>query len=260
MVGLPVITGVKCLLLSCEFESPLPKDGSLQVDWQAGNIKLKGLKLNPLGLPIWRIGALQEPHVYGFNPIAPLTSLYPFGDYTSISQPSFPTPEDTARESFTYKVQGYFTERNFFDREWITEWGPFRIKLDAFGAYFQNPLTYAIPPLELTPLNWIPFRNWTPDLFYQPNIVLASKIDAPVIEQFIKGATSILKYKPSEIGSLRYYFYFQTTTNVDISPITTNNFFGTMTVKYNQDVGTERLKWAQRFQNPKQTSCPFLNV
>ena len=257
--GVPIITGVRCRLLCCEFESPLPSDGKLQVDWQAGNPKIKGLKLNPAGLPIWRIGALQEPHVYGSTPIASLTSLNPLGDYTAISQPSFPTPEDSAGETFTYKVQGYFTERNFFDREWITQWGPFRIKVDAFGAYFQNPATYAIPPLELTPFNWIPFENWTPDLFYQPNLGLANKIDAPTIERFIKGATTILQYKPSEIGSLRFYFYFQTTTNVDISPITTNNFFGTLTVKYNQDVGTERLNWALRKQNPKQDSCPFLD-
>ena len=248
--GVPLIGGVTCRLLSCEFESPLPTDGSLKVDFENGSPKLKALKLNPLGLPIWRLGALQEPHVYGNTGIIPLTSLNPIGDI--FTGPPAPV--------FNYNIQGYFTERNFFDREWITQWGPFRIKLDAFGAYFQNPLTYAIPPLELTPLNWIPFNSWTPDLFYQPNIGLASKIDAPLIESYIKGATSILKYKPSEIGSLRYYFYFRTETNVSFNPITTNDFFGMLTVKYNQDVGSERLKWAQRFQNPKQTSCPFLNV
>lgn len=247
--GVPLIASVRCQLLSCEFESPLPTDGSLQVDFADGKPKLKALKLNPAGLPIWRLGALQEPHVYGSVSPLPLTALNPIGDI--LSGPPLPV--------FAYNIQGYFTERNFFDREWITQWGPFRIKLDAFGAYFQNPLTYAIPPLELTPFNWIPFNSWTPDLFYQPNIGLASKIDAPLIERYIKGATSILKYKPSEIGSLRYYFYFRTETNVSFNPFTNNDFFATLTVKYNQDVGSERLKWAQRFQNPKQTSCPFLN-
>jgi hypothetical protein len=250
--GFTKITG---RLVECTLESPLAVDGKnkTKVSVENGNIKVEsaGLTLKDSGKAIWKAGAFQEPFIYG--PALPDGTSFPrMDDPRGVSIGEEFVPGGLGPIA-TYTFGGYFTERNFFDREWITSWGPFNFKVDCFGAYVQNPVS-TLSPIEISDLEWIRVRSWTPDQFYQENITLANKFDANVVQQFIQGATSIVNAKQSEIGSLRFYFQF--TVKTDAPSLPAETIYATLTVKYNQDVGTERLKWALKRQNPDQQDPP----
>jgi hypothetical protein len=239
--GPTLIVQVNARLLSCQLESPLPIDGKKRTDVKNGKSLATEAKFASVGQAIWSAGNFKEPFVIGsgfpgrMDNALGTTMLYP------------------GVEEAEFKVSGYFTERNFFDREWITKWGPLSVKCDAFGAYLQNPLKPLLNPLEIKFLDWIPITTWTPDQFYQENIGLASKFDANIIQPYINRCTNVISYKPSEISSLRYYFLFTVYTNKGLAKST----YGSLTVKYNQDVGDKRLQYALKRENPKQKTCPF---
>jgi hypothetical protein len=239
-----LITSITAKLLSCRLESPLPKDGKQRTDVKNGKAVAAPAKFATVGQVIWSPGNFKEPFIFGSG--FPGKMDLPTGTTMSYGP---------GVEEADFKVFGYFTERNFFDREWITKWGPLSVKCDAFGAYLQNPLKPLLNPLDIRLVDWIRIAAWTPDQFYQENIGLASKIDANIIQRYINRCTNVVSYKPSEISSLRYYFLFTATTNKLLSKST----YGCLTVKYNQDLGDKRLKLALERQNPKQITCPFTN-
>ena len=238
-----LITSVNAKLLSCQLESPLPIDGKQRTDVVNGKSVASTAKFSTVGQAVWSIGSFKEPFIMG--------SGFP-GKMDTAGGTTMQYLGGVPEAPFT--VSGYFTERNFFDREWITKWGPLSVKVDAFGAYVQNPLKPYLNPLGISELDWIRINTWTPDLFYQENLALASKFDANIVQGYINRCTNVVSYKPSEISSLRFYFMFTATTN----KLTSKATYGCLTVKYNQDLGDERLKWALRRQNPKQKTCPFV--
>jgi len=260
---IPTIVSVTGRMTNCVFESPLPQDGDKRTEVDSkGKIVTKGIKLASAGSAIWSVGAFQEPYVLGPSNVPEANRMdNPLG-VTYSTPGSFVGGTGFGSgnvggfgESVTYTFGGYFTERNFFDREWIVQWGKYFVKIDCFGVYVLKP-TVTKNPLSVTdPTDWVSIGAWTPDEFYQRNISLANKFDGPVVETFISGAKEILKYKPSEIGSLRYYFVF--TTETLAGPFTlTSTHLANLTVKYNQDTGAERLRFTQLKLNRKRTTLP----
>ena len=236
-----LITSVTGKLISCQLESPLPVDGKKRTDFTKGKAAASAAKFAATGQAIWSAGSFKEPFIIGSGFPGKMEGT----GTTMTYAPGVPAA--------LFTVSGYFTERNFFDREWITKWGPLAVKLDCFGAYLQNPLKPLLNPLDITFLDWIPIAGWTPDQFYQENIALASRLDANIIQRYLTGCTNVVSYKPSEISSLRYYFLFTAFTNKGTSKST----YGCLTVKYNQDLSDKRMEVALKRQNPKQTTCPF---
>lgn len=257
----PTITSVTGRMTNCVFESPLPTDGDKQTTVDSkGKIVSKGLKLNPAGTAIWAVGAMQEPYVIGPSNIPQANRMdNPLG--VTISAPGGWSGLNGGYnfggfgEEVTYTFGGYFTERNFFDREWIVQWDKFFVKVDCFGCYILKPTVTKNPLAVTDPTDWINIASWSPDEFYQKNIGLANKFDGPIVEPFIFGAKEIIKYKPSEIGSLRFYFVL--TTQTQAGPFTwSSNHLLNLTVKYNQDTGAERLNFSRLKLNRKRTTLP----
>jgi len=279
--GTAEIMSIRCIFLSCELESPIKgKDSDNQTAYKKINSRTgKAYNQKPKinngdyydeAKENWTPGKMLEPFIFGAGSPVPLSVLSVVGGDVVLPVNNAPSlgPE------FTYIISGYVTERHFFDREWITEWGvrtngtslPYRIKTDVYGAYFQDPNTYSnagnvgtdIPPDQLEDKHWIKFASWGIDDYYEDWIGDAERIDNPRIERYIRGATRIIQYKPSEIGSLRFYFYFYVETDV-VSPLSINDHVCHFTVKYNQQIADKRLQWAQNEINPDQKRCPFLS-
>lgn len=274
------IISVRSIFLGCELESPLKgKDADNATEYRYVNSRTgKAYKRKPKinnsdyydeAKQVWKPVLCQEPAVFGITPV-PMSALAPAG-----GEVIYPiSPATSLGTEFTYFITGYFTERNFFDREWITEWGvktdgtslPYRIKVDCYGAYFQDPNTYSnagnsgtdIAATELEDKHWIKFADWNVDDFYESDIGKAGVIDNPRIERYVRGATKVLQYKPSEIGSLRFYFYFYVEADT-YSPVSILDHFCHLTVKYNNKIAEQRIKYMETEEDPNQKRCPFLN-
>lgn len=238
------IISIRGALLSCVLESPLPiadGDNRTVVD-NVGNIASASFKLPSALVGFWQPGLFKEPLVLGSSgagvvPVPAPMGISPAGTVYSPAGGFGPTA--------IYTISGYFTERNFFDREWIISIGGYPVKLNAEGLYILKPQFKNFNPLKATNLdNWAIIKSWSPDLFYNPNIATAKIFDGPVIEGYITGASGITMYKPSEIGSLRFYFRFDVDALVNGAVISTP-IFAHMSVKYNQDLGPFRLIQAQ---------------
>jgi hypothetical protein len=274
------IFSVRSIFLGCELESPIKgKDDDnatayRYTDSRTGKSYKKKPKINYSDYYddaklLWKPALCQEPAVFGVLPV-PMSVVATLGG--EVIYPTAPAP--SLGLEFTYFITGYFTERNFFDREWITEWGvitdgtslPYRIKVDCFGAYFQDPNTYTnagnkgtdIAATELEDKHWIKFTSWDVDDFYEPDFGKATWIDNSRIERYVRGATKVLQYKPSEIGSLRFYFYFYVEADV-YSPISIMDHICHLTVKYNNKIAEERIKYMYAEEDANQKRCPFLN-
>lgn len=238
------IISIRGALLSCVLESPLPTvDGDNRTVINAvGEIASGTFKLPSNLVGFWQPGLFKEPLVLGSSgagvvPVPAPMGISPNGTVYS--------PVGGFGPTGIYTISGYFTERNFFDREWIISVGGYPVKLNAGGLSILKPQFKSLNPLSATnPSNWAIIKEWSPDLFYNPNIATARIFDGPVIEGYITGASGITMYKPSEIGSLRFYFRFDVDSFVNGAVVTTP-INAHMSVKYNQDLGSYRLIQAQ---------------
>lgn len=136
-------------------------------------------------------------------------------------------------------ISGYFTERNFYDREWVVSY------FNAVARFTSNGLFYA--PLENFPKN-LPFdiKNINIPLpssvnintFYPFSISNAYTYDAEVLQSYFP-VSQVISYKPSEIKKLRFYFEGSIFSNKGVFPFTAH-----MTVQQNQKAANERLRYA----------------
>lgn len=245
---LETIITVTCKMTECKVEAPQPFDNPSITEpdpKNPGKAKLRLPKFEPSNLAYYKGPLFFEPKILGQTSGAFVSISEVEGITSYAGGPGIPQ---------NYTVKGYFTERNFYDREWIVQWAFLLYKINSKGVYWNAPLLDQLIG-SMTGINkakWFYAKSWTPDLFFQPKKELAKKYDGPGTEQYIKGAKKIIQYKPSEIGSLRFYFTFTCTTN--FPGASTEIFEATMSVKYNTEFGAERLKLAQRKQNDKATS------
>ena len=241
--NLESIISISCQVTNCAVEAPQPFDSFTNVEpgSKPGTIKLSLPKFEPNRLLYHSAPLFNEPFVLGQASAggAGFVSISKVPGLVTIAAPIAGTPQ-------TYTIKGYFTERNFFDREWVTEFGFLKYRVNANGVYWNSSLLNTLlGMLGINKLPWILRTKWTPDQFFQPTAEAAKKYDSPQVTPFIKGASKIYQYKPSEIGSIRFYFTFTVITDMP-PPLNVEIFTATMSVKYNTEYGTERLKFARK--------------
>lgn len=243
---LEAITSISCRLKECKVESPLATDNFSIVEPdpnKPGKVKLSLPKFDPKRLVYHSQAQFFEPKILG-------------NGRSICDSPSIQTYTATPGVNQIYTVSGYYTERNFFDREWIVQWDFLLYKINANGVYWNAPLLDQLVG-SMTGINkaiWIHSGSWTPNEFYQLTKEQAKRYDSSKVQKYIKGAKKIIQYKPSEIGSLRFYYEFTCVT--DYPGASTETFEATMSVKYNTQYGADRLKVAQKKEGSSTTSTP----
>jgi hypothetical protein len=243
------IISVSCKMTKCEVEAPLYFDNPSITEpdeKNPGKAKIRLPKFDPSRLAYYKGSLFFEPKVTGQSS----------GNFLSVCATEALNlyAGSLPGQTQLYSLKGYFTERNFYDREWIVQWQFLLYKLNSKGVYWNCPLVDQLvgSMVGINKAIWIHSIAWSPNEFFQPDKSLAKRYDGPQTEKYIKGAKKIIQYKPSEIGSLRFYFTFKCTT--DFPGASTETFEATMSVKYNTEIGAERLKFAQKSQRDKATS------
>lgn len=243
---LEAISSISCKLKECKVESPQPFDNFSIVEPdpnKPGKVKLSLPKFEPNRLVYHSEAQFFEPKILG-NGISICKS------------PSVKNFPGVPGANQIYTLSGYYTERNFFDREWIVQWDFLLYKINANGVYWNAPLLDQLVG-SMTGINkaiWINSTTWTPNEFYQLTKEQAKRYDSNLVQKYIKGAKKIIQYKPSEIGSIRFYYEFTCTT--DYPGQSSEKFEATMSVKYNTQYGADRLKVAQKKEGSSTTSTP----
>jgi hypothetical protein len=209
-VGGEYITGIDISFLTCICEDPLPgADTTRSAD---GPLKIKAS-------PYWAPGLFLEP----------LVNIFPgVGGSPAI-------------------ITGYFTERNFYDREIVVSY------LNAIAKFNCNGFFYA--PLAKFPTN-LPFNlkkiniplpsNVNVNTFYPLSIATAYKTESEILESYFSSIGQVISYKGTDIKKLRFFFNVSITSNTGIYSSTAY-----MIVQYNQKAANKRLQFLLKRKNPK---------
>jgi hypothetical protein len=200
-----VISTITTTLRYCILEDPLP--GASTTRSQNGKLEIKAS-------PFWAPGLFLEPLV--------------------ISTPGTGATPST--------ISGYFTERNFYDREIVVSY------LNAVARFTSNGFFYA--PLETFPvklpfdLNKIKFQlpsSVNVNTFYPLSISAAYKTESEILENYFSSVGQVISYKGTDIKKLRFFFDVTIISNKGVFPSTAY-----MIVQYNQKAANERLKFLLR--------------
>lgn len=198
---LEVITSLTITLKSCVLEDPLP--GSETTRSLDAPLKIKVS-------PFWAPGLFLEPLVV-----------------------------TTPGAGGVCTISGYFTERNWYDREIVVSY------LNAVTRFTSDGFFYA--PLENFPTN-LPFdlkkiniplpSGVNINTFYPLTIAAAYKTESEILEGYFNSIGQVISYKGTDIKKLRFYFDVVITSTLGTYPSTAY-----MIVQYNQKAANERLKF-----------------
>jgi hypothetical protein len=212
---LEVINGLTITLKYCICEDPLPG---------VPTTKSLDAKLNIKASPYWLPGLFFEPLVL-INP--------GIGGSPAI-------------------ISGYFTERNWYDREIVVSY------FNAIAKFTSDGFFYA--PLERFP-NKLPFdlkkiriplpSSVNVNTFYPLSVAAANKTESELVEPYLRSIGQVVSYKGTEIKKLRFFFDVVITSTNGVFPSTAY-----MIVQYNQKAANERLKYLFKKKNP----FAFLNI
>jgi hypothetical protein len=199
---LEVINGLTITLKYCICEDPLPG---------VPTTRSLDAKLNIKASPYWLPGLFFEPLVL-INP--------GIGGSPAI-------------------ISGYFTERNWYDREIVVSY------LNVITKFTSDGFFYA--PLENFPKN-LPFdlskikiplpSGVNVNTFYPLSIGAAYTTESEILEPYFKAIGQVVSYKGTDIKKLRFFFDVVITSNFGVYPSTAY-----MIVQYNQKAANERLKF-----------------
>lgn len=179
--------------IACMLEDPLPSTESIK-----DTLRSLGKFLRVGISPWWAPGPLFiEPFITTSNVQPPLlpspVSQSPAG--TGIGYPLF-----------TSRINGYYTDRNFWDRQWILQERDVIAKYNSFGR-FTKPWK---PGREQLPLDELSINQFQPSAinpytWFSSNLITAGCAE-DVMLPYIRCADQILQYKPTEIRALRFYY------------------------------------------------------
>lgn len=177
--------------IACFLEDPLPSlkfPDTLRSLEQAIRIGIS---------PWWAPGLFFEPFVNATPVTAPVVPS-PVSQTPAGTGPGYPT--------FTVKIGGYYTERNWTDREWILKERDVIAKYNINGRFTKpwrdDKQEY---PIDTLSINQPAPSIITPFTFYGTNIITSSTIEE-VMLPYIRCAEHVMSYKPSEIRAMRFYF------------------------------------------------------
>lgn len=197
-----VITNITITLKYCILEDPLPGAATTR--------SLDG-KLDIKISPFWATGLFLEPLIVC-------------------------TPGPVAT------ISGYFTERNFYDREIVVSY------LNAVTKFTSSGFFYA--PLENFPNN-LPFdlkkikiplpSGVNINTFYPLTVGAAYTTESEILEPYFSSIGQVISYKGTDIKKLRFFFDVIISSSTGVYPSTAY-----MIAQYNQKAANERLKFLLR--------------
>lgn len=135
-------------------------------------------------------------------------------------------------------ISGYFTERNFYDREWILQYENAIARFTSEGITFTDDKK-TFGNFTLRALTGTLSSSINVNTFYPVNIANAYTFGPEIMQGYINTAERIISYKPSEIKKLRFYFSVTVYSNLGVYPFTAH-----MTVQNNQKAAQSRLEYA----------------
>ena len=162
----------------------------------------------------------------------------------------------------TATIGGYYTEKSFYDREWVLKFPDVIAKISGAGVRY---LRYEdIPqgvPFDPTLFDSAPLApsSITPATWFAATKADAEILDAPQMAKYIEQSSGVVSYKGSEIRKLRF-FYIITITSV-VPPATipiTTTIPAFMTVQNNSSWTEKRLTYA--LNTPKAPSPLVLGL
>jgi len=151
-------------------------------------------------------------------------------------------------------ISGYFSERNFYDREWLLRLPDSIVKVSGNGVQYETLEVIKAQEELFDPSMLVKTypSGISAENFYPLSFADAKLYDAAVMEEWIKRCSDIISYKPSDIMKLRVFF--------DITIVSSaGTFLSTahMTVQNDQDTAIDRLEYA--INTPK-LPRPLFNV
>jgi len=209
--------------VACIIEDPLP---SIDIDKPAESFRSLA---EPARIGIWpfwapnpgfgKLGPLFfEPFIFNDNPerIVPFS---PPGDCYGRSGTGA-SISGTGLLKLRATTAGYYTDRNFFDRQWILKEREFIRKYNMNGR-FEMPWRPDRASFPIDPNNIKKFVSSpiTPYTFFSTNIVTGNCAE-DVMMPYLRCADHIMHYKPTEIKALRFY-YFAISQTVTYDPVNT---------------------------------------
>jgi len=178
--------------IACMLEDPLPSKESIQETLRSlGKFLRVGIS------PWWAPGLFIEPFITTSNVQPP-----------ALPSPVSQTPAGTGNgyPLFTSRINGYYTDRNFWDRQWILQERDVIAKYNSFGRFTKpwKPGREQFPLDELS-INQFQPSGITPFTWFSSNLITAGCAE-DVMLPYIRCADQILSYKPTEIRALRFYY------------------------------------------------------
>lgn len=163
--------------------------------------------------PWWAPGLFFEPYVSAFDS----SSLIDAGTGLPIVSPeglSYPIPPSPVTVSpsgdgpgwtfYNTKISGYYTERNWTDREWILKHRDVYARYNINGR-FTMPGNKVKMPLYRENIKDLRASAITPYTFFSQSVFTAGCIEE-VMLPYLRCAEQIIQWKPSEIKMMRFYF------------------------------------------------------
>lgn len=106
---------------------------------------------------------------------------------------------------FSVDLSGYYTERNWTDREWILKHRDVYARYNINGR-FTMPGNKVKMPLYRENIKDFRGSAITPYTFFPQNMLTAGCIEEVMIP-YLRCAEQIIQWKPSEIKKMRFYYY-----------------------------------------------------
>jgi len=135
-------------------------------------------------------------------------------------------------------VSGYFSERNFYDREWVLQYDNGIARFTSEGITYSDDSSilrsYVASALSKTLSSSINVNS-----FYPITISAAQRWGPEIMQGYIEASNAVISYKPSEIKKLRFYLSGEIQSTTGLYPYTAH-----ITVQVNQKYAEQRLDFA----------------
>lgn len=109
----------------------------------------------------------------------------------------------------TATIGGYYTEKAFYDREWILRYPDAIAKISGSGVrylrYENIPQGVPFDPILFDTAPIAP-STISPSTWYATTKADAEILDAPQMQQYLSTCSGIVSYKASEIRKLRFFY------------------------------------------------------
>lgn len=177
--------------IACMLEDPLPVLEGFEKTLRSLAATLR------VGIsPWWAPGLFFDPFVRVVYPQPPIPPA-------PVGNPTIPGT-GPGYKTYTANIQGYYTDRNWTDRQWVLKEYDVVAKYNINGRFTKpaKNIKYPLDPRSI--VNFQP-SEITPYTFFSTNLFTGACAEE-VMLRYIRCAEHIIQYKPTEIRSMRFYF------------------------------------------------------